>query len=57
MKKALLALLSLLLCFALFACTPDDPNEGGNNDQSQGGTNPGLKDSTDTPIIDLELNN
>ena len=55
MKKALLALLTLLLCFSLFACGPkDEQNDGGNNGPQIPST-PGFDEPIDTPIVEIPL--
>lgn len=55
MKKALLALLTLLLSFALFACTPeDDPNGKDPTDPPAGPVIPG-SGTVDTPYTDIDL--
>ena len=57
MKKAFIALLTLLLCFSLFACKP----KGDQGDPAQ--NNPGASSapnlgggSIETPIIEVPLN-
>ena len=54
MKKALLALLSVILSFSLFACTPDDPADQGGGDDAK---NPGLSSPIELPFTDIELGN
>lgn len=54
MKKALFALLTLLLCFSLFACNPKDKEDSDDKKPSEDLT-PGLSEPIETPIIDVPL--
>ena len=55
MKKALLALLAIILCFSLFACDPNEEPDDNEGDQSQTDDKLDLKDPFDTPFADIEL--
>ena len=51
MKKALIALLSLIMCFALFSCTQGDNGDSGNKKEDHT-----FKGDIETPFVDLEFN-
>lgn len=59
MKKAFALLIALVMCFALFACTPDSGSgdgsgSGSGNGDSTNSTIPSV--DSETPIVDVELN-
>lgn len=54
MKKALLALLTVLLCFAFIACEPQPEEPEKKPEQSQETKLP-ITDPIDTPFADVEL--
>ena len=54
MKKALFALLTLLLCFSLFACKDKNGDETDGNKPTVNPT-PGFSEPIETPIIDVPL--
>ena len=53
MKKAIFALLTLLLCFSIFACKPKDEEDPDDNPGVD--PTPGLSEPIETPIIDVPL--
>ena len=55
MKKALLALLALLLSFSLFACTPEETPGEKPGQTPSGPEIPEEIQGTDTPYVDVPL--